>query len=212
MLSDLTAQRPTAICDGQHGRAGGDARNQLARQKRSAGSLQFGNYKQIGIMHRADELRFGQQSTHLEAYVVDVSRPIAKAFGFTAITTDLKESQLATLKSDGFFGFESKSQLASFFDLEAFEKFNKEKKAYYKKHKKGNFYTDFLAAEFKAYSGSNKYSLQIGDWNMHKVDNTSSVPMFSTGGQAGRFPVYWGLNKAGEIVECVIDFFVVDIK
>ena len=129
-----------------------------------------------------------------------------------AITTDLKESQLATLKSDGFFGFESKSQLASFFDLEAFEKFNKEKKAYYKKHKKGNFYTDFLAAEFKAYSGSNKYSLEIGDWNMHKVDNTSSVPMFSTGGQAGRFPVYWGLNKAGEIVECVIDFFVVDIK
>ena len=58
--------------------------------KNEAGSLQLGNHKQIGIMHRADELRFGQQSTHLEACVVDVSRPIAKAFGFTAITTDLK--------------------------------------------------------------------------------------------------------------------------
>lgn len=128
-----------------------------------------------------------------------------------AITKDIPEESIAKLAKDGFFGFESKSQLASFFDSNSYKKFNKEKTAYYKKHKTGNFYTDFLAAEFKAFSGSNEYSLEIGDWNLHKVDKTTVIPMISTGGHAGKFPVYWGLNKAGEIVECVVDFFIYDL-
>lgn len=146
------------------------------------------------------------------AFAVLKIKPEKAVIWELAVTTDLTDKQLSTLKSDGFFGFESKSQLASFFDEASYDKFNKEKDAYYKKNKNKNFYTDFLAAEFEAFSGSNKYSLKLGDWNMHNVDKTTVVPMFSTGGQAGKYPVYWGLNKAGEIVECLIDFFVVEVK
>lgn len=152
------------------------------------------------------------QDYYKVAFAILKVKPEAAVKWELAIATNIPEESIAKLSKDGFFGFESKSQLVSFFDSNSYKKFNKEKTAYYKKHKTGNFYTDFLAAEFKAFSGSNKYSLEIGDWNMHKVDKTTVVPMISTGGNEGKFPVYWGLNKGGEIVECVVDFFIYDLK
>lgn len=129
-----------------------------------------------------------------------------------ALTEDLTEKQLSTLKKGKYFGFEVKSELASIADFETTVAYGTEMSAYWKKYPEKNFYTDFLAKEFAKSTAKNKYSSEVGDWNIHKVAKSKEIAMFSSGAGKGYFPSYWGLNESGEIVELLVDFMVVTEK
>ena len=128
-----------------------------------------------------------------------------------AITEDLSEEQVASIQPGEFFGYGVDAGLASFTDAETKEVFTKTMDEFYHKDPNSNYYDNLLAAEFKAGAGSNPLSRSEGDWNNHfpvKGDDRNVV-MFSSGWGDGTYPVYWGYDAAGNVVELITDFGVV---
>lgn len=127
-----------------------------------------------------------------------------------AITEDLTTEELNDLGEDEFYGFAVEAGLACFMDeetnkilLEKMQKLDAEKP-------ESNYYDEVLAKEFEEYSGKNKLSRTLGDWNNHfpKKDSDNNVIMFASGWGDGYYPSYWSLNDNGECVELVIDFLI----
>lgn len=124
-----------------------------------------------------------------------------------AISDDMNLHELNNLEDDEYFGFIVDSGLGCFLDSLTNEIYNKKLDDFEKK-KGFNYYNNILAKEFKEYSGSNKYSRELGDWNNHIVDKTKNlnIIMFQSGWGDGYYPTYWGYNNKNEIVELTIDF------
>lgn len=128
-----------------------------------------------------------------------------------AITEEVTEEQIASLQPGEFFGYGVDAGLACFTDAETNEMFNKVLDDFFQKDDTKNYYDDLLAAEFRGSSGGNAWSRPEGDWNDHypvKGDERNIV-MFASGWGDGSYPVYWGYDAAGNVVELVTDFGVV---
>lgn len=151
---------------------------------------------------------------HRVAYAKIKFRSDAATKWLLAVTDDITEDELKSLNEDEFFGFPVDSGLACFLDEET----NAQLLARMDELQKGdpdvNYYEEVLADEFKAYSGKNKFSRDLGDWNDHHPDNTSdnNVIMFASGWGDGYYPAYWGVNNNGDTVELVIDFLINDFE
>ena len=151
---------------------------------------------------------------HRVAYAKIKFRSDAATKWLLAVTDDITEDELKSLNEDEFFGFPVDSGLACFLDEET----NAQLLARMDELQKGdpdvNYYEEVLADEFKAYSGKNKFSRDLGDWNDHHPDNTSdnNVVMFASGWGDGYYPAYWGVNNNGDTVELVIDFLINDFE
>ena len=71
-----------------------------------------------------------------------------------------------------------------------------------------NVYTDLFANEFLKNADKTNPD-DIGDWlNYHIPDSEHNIAMFHSGYGDGLYPSYWGIDKDGNVVSLVIDFFV----
>lgn len=131
-----------------------------------------------------------------------------------AIADDISKEELNELSEDEFFGFPVDSGLACFLDEETNNRLIARMEELQEKDPDSNYYDEVLANEFKAYSGKNKFSRSLGDWNDHHPDKDSddNVIMFASGWGDGYYPAYWGLNNNGDTVELVIDFLINDFE
>lgn len=129
-----------------------------------------------------------------------------------AITEDLTEEELEELGEEEFYGFPVESGIACFLDEQTNAQLVAKMDAAEEKDPESNYYDEVLAAEFKEYSGKNKLSRDLGDWNDHHPDKESdnNVIMFASGWGDGYYPAYWGLNENGDTVELVLDFLIND--
>ncbi|MNJ98205.1 hypothetical protein D3C87_159680 [compost metagenome] len=127
-----------------------------------------------------------------------------------ALTDDLTKEELDELDEDEFYGFPVESGLACFLDEETNAEFTARIDELQEKNPEANYYDEALAEEFKEYSGKNKFSRELGDWNDHKPNKESdnNVIMFASGWGDGYYPAYWGLNENGDTIELVIDFLI----
>lgn len=127
-----------------------------------------------------------------------------------ALTDDLTKEELDELDEDEFYGFPVESGLACFLDEETNAEFTARIDELQEKNPEANYYDEALAEEFKEYSGKNKFSRELGDWNDHKPNKESdnNVIMFASGWGDGYYPAYWGFNENGDTIELVIDFLI----
>ena len=127
-----------------------------------------------------------------------------------ALTDDLTKEELDELDEDEFYGFPVESGLACFLDEKTNAEFTARIDELQEKNPEANYYDEALAEEFKEYSGKNKFSRELGDWNDHKPNKESdnNVIMFASGWGDGYYPAYWGLNENGDTIELVIDFLI----
>lgn len=147
---------------------------------------------------------------HRIAYAKIKFRPEEATKWILALTEDLTSEELNELDEDEFYGFPVESGLACFLDQETNNAFVKKMDELQENNPEANYYDEVLAEEFKAYSGKNKFSRALGDWNDHRPnkDSDNNVIMFASGWGDGYFPTYWGLNENGDTIELVIDFLI----
>lgn len=175
-----------------------------AEQRPFAKTVEPGKYPIYIYMSEIDEIH------HRVAYAKIKLLPENAVKWIMAITDDLTTEELEDLTDDEFYGFPVESGLACFLDaetnvalVEKMEKLQEEKP-------ESNYYDEVLAEEFRNYSGKNKFSRQLGDWNDHRPEKgaDNNVVMFASGWGDGYYPAYWGLNENGEATELVIDFLI----
>ena len=145
---------------------------------------------------------------HRIAYAKIKFRPEEASKWILALTEDLTAEELDDLDEGEFYGFAVQSGLASFLDEETNAQFTARMDDVQEKNPESDYYEDVLLEEFRAYSGKNTFSRELGDWNDHKVneDSDNNVIMFASGWGDGYYPAYWGLGENGETIELVIDF------
>ncbi|RWX01672.1 DUF4241 domain-containing protein [Flavobacterium cerinum] len=169
-------------------------------------TVQPDKYPVYIYMAEIDELH------HRIAYAKIKFRPEEATKWILALTEDLTKEELDELDDDEFYGFPVESGLACFLDQETNTAFVKKIDELQEKNSEANYYDEVLAEEFKTYSGKNKFSRELGDWNDHRPNKESdnNVIMFASGWGDGYFPTYWGLNEDGDTIELVIDFLIND--
>lgn len=107
---------------------------------------------------------------------------------------------------DDFFGFTVDSGLACIADTKTFEAYHAWQTAYEKDHPKAQIYNELLAEEFKKNALSPD---EEGEWAVYEFAENQQLLMFAAGLGDGLYPVYYGVNKAIEVVNVVIDFQVI---
>jgi len=149
---------------------------------------------------------------HRVAYAKIKFRPEEASKWVLAVTEDITPEELKDLNEDEFYGFPVDSGLACFMDAETNPVFIARMDAIQEGKLESNYYDEVLAEEFRAYSGKNNFSRELGDWNDHHPDKDSdnNIVMFASGWGDGYYPAYWGLNDNGETVELVVDFLLSD--
>ncbi|NDJ00106.1 DUF4241 domain-containing protein [Flavobacterium sp. LaA7.5] len=147
---------------------------------------------------------------HRIAYAKIKFRPETAAKWILALTDDITAEEIKELGEDEFYGFPVESGLACFLDEETNKELIAKIDELQEKDPEANYYDAVLADEFSEYSGKNKFSRALGDWNDHRPnkDSDNNAIMFSSGWGDGYYPAYWGLNENGDIVELVIDFLI----
>nr|WP_322626398.1 DUF4241 domain-containing protein [uncultured Flavobacterium sp.] len=145
---------------------------------------------------------------HRIAYAKIKFRPESATRWILALTEDVTPDEIEELEEDEYFGFDVESGLAGFMDEETRDEFTSKLDTLYETDEEYDYYDAILAEEFKAYSGKNNFSRELGDWNDHKptADSDNNIIMFSSGWGDGYFPAYWGYNDNGDIVELAVDF------
>jgi len=149
---------------------------------------------------------------HRVAYAKIKFRPEEASKWVLAVTEDITPEELKDLNEDEFYGFPVDSGLACFMDAETNPVFIARMDSVQEGKPESNYYDEVLAEEFRAYSGKNNFSRELGDWNDHHPDKDSdnNIIMFASGWGDGYYPAYWGLNDNGETVELVVDFLLSD--
>lgn len=150
---------------------------------------------------------------HRVAYAKIKFRPEEASKWILAISEDITEEELNELSDEEFYGFPVDSGLACFLDEETNAQLIAKIDALEETKPDSNYYDDVLAGEFKEYSGKNKFSRDLGDWNDHHPDKDSdnNVVMFASGWGDGYYPAYWGLNEQGDTIELIVDFLINDM-
>jgi len=151
---------------------------------------------------------------HRIAYAKIKFRPEEATKWILALTNDLTEAELNDLAEDEFYGFPVESGLAAFLDEETNAQFIAKMDALEEAKPDANYYDEVLAEQFRAYSGKNTFSRELGDWNDHRIsdDTDNNVIMFASGWGDGYYPAYWGLNDNGDTIELAIDFLISDFN
>lgn len=109
---------------------------------------------------------------------------------------------------DDYLGFPVDAGLGSLFDYETGVLYVQLEKELLQNNPTSNIYDAYFAERFQA----NASELHpYGSWLDFQLPNAPqyNVAMFQSGWGDGVYPVYWGRNEAGEIVNLVIDFQVV---
>ena len=173
-------------------------------QRPFAKMVEPGKYPVYIYMSEIDEIH------HRVAYAKIKLRPENAAKWVMAITDDLTTEELSDLGEDEFYGFPVESGIACFLDAETNNSLLDKMDRLQQADPESNYYDEVLAEEFRSYSGKNKFSRELGDWNDHKPDSDSdnNVIMFASGWGDGYYPAYWGLNENGDATELVIDFLI----
>jgi hypothetical protein len=129
-----------------------------------------------------------------------------------AITEDIDINDFKNLEDDDYFGFPVEAGLGCFIDAKTNKEYEVKIDAFYENNPDKNYYDNLLADEFSKYSSGNEFSSDIGDWNNHIINKSTSsnVIMFSSGWGDGYYPTYWGYNDNNETVELTIDFMLYD--
>jgi hypothetical protein len=72
----------------------------------------------------------------------------------------------------------------------------------------GNIYDDYFAELFaESCEKYPKYQREAGDWINWTIPGTDlSLPLFASGWGDGQYPVYFGLDKDGEVCQILIEF------
>lgn len=173
-----------------------------------ARSVEPDKYPVYIYMAEIDELH------HRVAYAKIKFRPETPTKYILALTEDLTAEELDELGDDEFFGFPVDSGLAALLDAETNQQLTMRMNLLQENKPESNYYDEVLAKEFEEYSGKNKFSRSLGDWNDHhpSTDSDNNVIMFSSGWGDGYYPAYWGLNDNGDTIELVIDFLINDFE
>lgn len=110
---------------------------------------------------------------------------------------------------DDYFGFPVDAGLGSFADYQSTRAYLAYESVFMQKNPQGNIYDDFFAAEFKKNAKAPDDPSDPGDWiNFQLPESDLNVTMFHSGYGDGTYPAYWGIDKDGNTVSLVIDFFV----
>lgn len=173
-----------------------------------ARSVEPDKYPVYIYMAEIDELH------HRVAYAKIKFRPETPTKYILALTEDLTKEELDELGEDEFFGFPVDSGLAALLDVETNQQLITRMDLLQENKPESNYYDEVLAKEFEEYSGKNKFSRALGDWNDHhpSPDSDNNIIMFSSGWGDGYYPAYWGLNDNGDTIELVIDFLINDFE
>ena len=171
-------------------------------------SVEPDKYPVYIYMAEIDELH------HRVAYAKIKFRPETATKYILALTEDLTKEELDELGEEEFFGFPVDSGLAALLDAQTNEQLTARMDLLQENNPEANYYDEVLAKEFTEYSGKNKFSRALGDWNDHhpSPDSDNNVIMFSSGWGDGYYPAYWGLNDNGDTIELVIDFLINDFE
>ncbi len=147
---------------------------------------------------------------HRIAYAKIKFRPETATRWILALTEDITAEEIQELGEEEFYGFPVESGLACFLDEKTNGELIAKIEALQEKEPESNYYDAVLSDEFREYSGKNKFSRELGDWNDHHPDKDSddNAIMFASGWGDGYYPAYWGLNENGDIIELVIDFLI----
>ena len=147
---------------------------------------------------------------HRIAYAKIKFRPETATRWILALTEDITAEEIQELGEEEFYGFPVESGLACFLDEKTNGELIAKIEALQEKEPESNYYDAVLSDEFREYSGKNKFSRELGDWNDHHPDKDSddNAIMFASGWGDGYCPAYWGLNENGDIIELVIDFLI----
>ncbi len=147
---------------------------------------------------------------HRIAYAKIKFRPETATKWILALTDDITNEEIKELDEEEFYGFPVESGLACFLDEKTNGELIAKINALQERDPEANYYDAALADEFREYSGKNKFSRELGDWNDHhpNKDSDDNAIMFASGWGDGYYPVYWGLNNDGDTVELVIDFLI----
>lgn len=118
------------------------------------------------------------------------------------------DNDLVDLKEEEIIGFPVDAGLGCFFDLQAQKTFTDLVDDFYSKNPNGNFYDDYLAAEFKKNAFDKDNPNDIGSWLNFQLPNKPdlNIVMFNSGYGDGLYASYWGTNDKGEICCLVVDF------
>lgn len=103
-------------------------------------------------------------------------------------------------------GFPVENGLGSFSDYETWKLYNQEMDDFYKKNKKGNYYSDVLESRFKA-NAHIPESSRGEDWiNYTPTTAAANIIMFASGWGDGFYPRYVGFDKNMQAVKFITDF------
>jgi len=119
---------------------------------------------------------------------------------------------LDALEEGEYFGFNVDAGLATIVDVQARDAYCAFEQQWLEANPAGNFYDDYLAAEFKKSSEHHpQYQRAGGDWINFNIPGTDlTVPMIQSGYGDGAYPVYFGYDENNEVCEIVVQF--VDIE
>jgi len=120
---------------------------------------------------------------------------------------------LDTLKEGDFFGFNVDAGLGSITDTIGRDAFIKFMKEWDKKNPDKNIYDDYFSQLFiESYKKFPNYQRSGGDWINFKIPETNiNIPMFQSGYGDGSYPVYYGLDKNGDVCSLIIEFINIEI-
>ena len=113
---------------------------------------------------------------------------------------------------ESFVGFSVDSALATIVDVSTAEAYKKFENQWYQNNPNGNIYLDLLEEKFKQNALDNpKYQQPFGDWIIFEIPDTNlSFPMIRSGYGCGLYPVYWGIDRDGDICQIVVEYISCD--
>ena len=102
--------------------------------------------------------------------------------------------------------------LANIVDVATAEAYKKFEDQWYQNNPNGNIYLDLLEEKFKQNALDNpQYQQPLGDWIIFEIPDTNlSFPMIRSGYGCGLYPVYWGIDRGGDICQIVVEYISCD--
>lgn len=116
------------------------------------------------------------------------------------------EEDLSLLDDGGYFGFGVDAAMGAVYDKKVYDAYCKWYNGWNESHKDGDIYEACFEALFKEnYRKHPEYQCAYGDWLNFQVPGTDyHIPIFNTGFGDGVYPVYWGVDKNGDICQMVV--------
>ena len=120
---------------------------------------------------------------------------------------------LDTLKDGDFFGFDVDAGLGSITDTVGRDAYSDFVERWEEENPEKNIYDDYFSELFsESYKKSPNYQRSGGDWINFKIPETNiNISMFQSGYGDGCYPVYYGIDKNGNVCSLIIEFINIEI-